>query len=148
MIYQGSARHPVHEAIIHTSATPERWFNGKTNENIFNEIKRWHVEDNGWRDIGYHRVIMRDGEIWTGRSLYEVGAHVAGHNSGTVGICLIGAGTPVGKASDHYTTKQRTALKQYLRELANLTDLQKVTGHNDYAAKDCPGFKVNKTDWL
>ena len=21
----------------------------------------WHVEDNGWRDIGYHRVVMPDG---------------------------------------------------------------------------------------
>lgn len=148
MIYQGRARYEVHEAILHTSATPFGWARGKTNRQMFDEIKRWHVQDNGWRDIGYHRVAMPDGEIWIGRSLYEIGAHVRERNRGTIGICMVGPGTPVGKPQDHYTDAQIEAVRAYLRELAELTDLHWVTGHNDYARRDCPGFKVRSHDWF
>ncbi|TNE46861.1 MAG: hypothetical protein EP341_09575 [Sphingomonadales bacterium] len=149
MIYQGSARYPVREAIIHCSATRPDWMEGAGAEAKRDEIDRWH-KSHGWRGIGYHRVIDRDGKIAMGRSLYQVGAHVRGHNRGTVGICLIGAfgAAATDDFSDHFTEAQRHALRGYLRDLARLTDLQKVTGHNDYAAKGCPGFKVRKSDWL
>jgi hypothetical protein len=54
------------------------------------EIRRWHVQQRGWRDIGYHWVIDRDGAVAPGRKETEVGAHVEGHNRGTIGICLLG----------------------------------------------------------
>lgn len=146
MIYHGDT--PVTEAILHTSATPKRWAAGKTNHQMLEEIRRWHVQDNGWRDIGYHRVVAPDGQVMLGRSLYVRGAHVAGRNTGTIGICMIGPGTPVGKPSDHYTREQIEAVKAYLAELADLTDLRKVSGHNDYAARDCPGFRVRSGDWM
>ena len=41
----------IDKIIIHCSATLE----GRDVKT--SEIKRWHVEDNGWRDIGYHFVI-------------------------------------------------------------------------------------------
>lgn len=158
MIYQGRARHPVREAILHTSATPGGWADGKSVADVVAEIRRWHTDPKprgrGWRDIGYHRVIMPDGSIGIGRSLWEIGAHVQERNRGTVGICLIPAKTVPNVMKrgatfdDYYTPAQREALKQYLRELAELTDLQLVTGHNDYAPKSCPGFQVRSEDWL
>lgn len=143
MIYQGSGREPVHEVIIHCAATrPTGWFAELPFQEQVAEIRRWHMEDRGWRDIGYHRVIGREGQIAIGRSLYQYGAHVKGHNRGTVGICLIG-GHGAAKDDDffdHFTHKQDAALRQYLKELGELTDIRKITGHSQYANKACPGF--------
>lgn len=154
MIYQGKARHPVREVILHTSATPGGWADGKTAAQVVAEIDRWH-RDRGWQNgIGYHRIIMPDGEIGIGRSLYQIGAHVREANRGTIGICLIPVRTVPNvmkrgaRFEDYYTTDQRRVLCAYLRELRELTAIERVTGHNDYAPKACPGFQVNGAEWL
>ena len=53
-------------------------------------IRKWHVEENGWKDIGYHYVITKDGSVHQGRELSEVGAHCTGHNMFSIGIALTG----------------------------------------------------------
>jgi len=53
------------------------------------EIDRWH-KGRGWREIGYHFVIRKNGDIEPGRSLEDVGAHHLGKNSENIGICLTG----------------------------------------------------------
>ncbi|MDO5643861.1 MAG: N-acetylmuramoyl-L-alanine amidase [Paracoccus sp. (in: a-proteobacteria)] len=53
------------------------------------EIREMHRK-RGWRDVGYHYVIRRDGTIERGRPESKVGAHVAGHNATSIGICCIG----------------------------------------------------------
>ena len=53
-------------------------------------IRQWHIIDNGWEDIGYHYVIKTDGTIQPGRGLMYIGAHAAGRNADSVGVCLIG----------------------------------------------------------
>lgn len=140
---------PVTEAIIHTSATPGGWSQGMTVLDVVGEIDRWHKE-RGWKGIGYHRVIMPNGDIGIGRSLYEVGAHVKGHNTGSIGICLIPVRTvmSMGTFDDFYTRQQREALRQYLKDLKRLTPITKVSGHNEYSPKLCPGFIVETGDWL
>ncbi len=56
----------------------------------------WHVNGNGWADIGYNWLIDRNGVIYKGRAWYSstkenvMGAHNSGKNSGTSGICMIG----------------------------------------------------------
>lgn len=154
MIFQGKAKYPVHEAILHTSATPGDWNKGKTADQMRDEIRGWHKAQ-GWRDIGYHRVIAPDGTIALGRSLWEIGAHVKERNRGTIGICLIPVKTVPNVLQrnaifgDYYTAAQADALKAYLRELDQLTELKWVTGHNDYTSgKSCPGFKVVGSAWL
>lgn len=143
MIYQGSGRTPVHEVIIHCAATrPTGWFADLPFEDQVKEIRRWHMEDRGWRDIGYHRIIGREGQIGIGRSLWEYGAHVQGHNRGTVGVCLIGGHGAAADDDffDHFTHKQDVALRRYIGELKELTTITKITGHSEYANKACPGF--------
>ncbi|OWV49336.1 hypothetical protein CDZ97_28135, partial [Mameliella alba] len=99
MIYQGRARYPVREAILHTSATPGGWDDGKSDQEIYDQFWSWHVEGHPhrWRKIGYHRIIRTDGTVlWDTeylRSITEIGAHVRERNRGTIGICLIPART-------------------------------------------------------
>ena len=43
--------------IIHAAATPKTWMADKTGEEKVAEIRRWHVEERGWADIGYNHVL-------------------------------------------------------------------------------------------
>jgi hypothetical protein len=134
----------INEAIIHCSATPPKWWSTRTINQKVREIRRWHVEDNGWRDIGYHYIIDRDGKIATGRPLEATGAHVLGRNEYSIGICLIGGhgASENDKFEDHFTMEQNLALRGLLSDLEKQFPDIDVSGHNEYAAKGCPGFKV------
>ena len=144
MITQGTARYPVTEVILHCADTRPDWMNGRPLSEKVAEIRRWHVQQRGWRDIGYHWVIDRDGKVASGRREAEIGAHVEGHNRGTIGICLLGgfgasADDPFAK---NFTAAQAAAAKRLIAEIKGRTAIRKVSGHNDYAEKACPGFKV------
>lgn len=130
------------------------------------EIRRWHLE-RGWKDIGYHFVILNgmivpktkyqlplyvdamDGSIEVGRKIdgdrfvtdNEAGAHALGYNSNSIGICLIGV--------DHFTEQQFNSLRELLRELMHTYGISKkrILGHYQTAkagGKTCPNFDVTK----
>ena len=149
MIYQGSSSYAVQEVILHTSATKGGWGAGQTVEWMRDEIDAWH-RARGWSMIGYHRVFAPDGSMANGRSIYKIGAHVKERNRGTVGLCMIPSNTHNGitRFEDYFTEAQRRAVKAYIADLRKLTDIKWVTGHNDYAPKECPGFRVKSGDWL
>ncbi len=44
----------ITEIIVHCTATRADWWAGKRTSDKVREIKRWHVQDRGWSDIGYH----------------------------------------------------------------------------------------------
>lgn len=54
-------------------------------------IRKYHVEHNGWKDIGYHFVVRKNGSVELGRPLAQAGAHAQGAND-TIGICVSGDG--------------------------------------------------------
>lgn len=147
MIYQGNAKYPVHELCFHTSATTKSWMLNKTTHQKVAEIRRWHVEERGWSDIGYHLIIDTDGTITPGRAFSRIGAGVAGHNRGVIHVCLIGGhgGASTDRFRDHYSLLQFTSAMYVIADVGMKTDLKLLSGHNDYANKGCPCFKV--TPW-
>lgn len=144
MIYQGTVRYPVTEIILHCADTRPEWMAGRPTSEKVAEIRRWHVEQRGWRDIGYHWVVDRDGATAPGRRETEIGVHVEGHNRGTIGICLLGGyGASAGDLfASNFTNAQAGALMRLIVEIRGRTKIGKVSGHNDYARKACPGFNV------
>lgn len=68
---------------VHCTATP----NGLHVD--LGAMKADHIA-RGFGDIGYHAVIQPDGSRIQTRSITDKGCHVAGHNTGNVGICLVG----------------------------------------------------------
>lgn len=144
MIYQGTARYPVTEIILHCADTRPDWMAGHPLTEKVAEIRRWHVQQRGWRDIGYHWVIDRDGAIVPGRLETEIGAHVEGHNRGTIAICLLGGYGA--KANDlferNFTPAQAAAMRRLIGEIKGRAAIRNLSGHNYYAAKACPGFNV------
>jgi N-acetylmuramoyl-L-alanine amidase len=140
---------PVNEIVIHCTATRPEWMAGRPLSDKVAEIRRWHMRDRGWADIGYHYLIDRDGQVATGRPVERVGAHVANRNTNTIGVSLLGGhGSATTDAFEtNYTPEQDRALRTLLADLQRrFPAIRTISGHNWYAAKACPGFDVTK--WL
>jgi len=103
-------------------------------------IRRWHVEDNGWSDIGYHFVVRRNGTIERGRDMETVGAHVAGHNKHSIGVCWVGGYQGI----DNRTKEQKTSMATLIYLLKKMFPDADVLGHRDFhgVAKSCPSYNV------
>ena len=107
-------------------------------------IRDWHVNGNGWRDIGYHLVIRRDGSVEKGRDINDSGAHAAGYNSKSIGLCLVGGMAEDNSAENNFTAQQWTSLLAKVKELIVDYPSAKVIGHNEISEKECPSFDVQK----
>ena len=53
-------------------------------------IQNYHMDSNGWSDIGYSFLIGGDGNVYEGRGWNKVGAHTYGFNDVGYGIDFIG----------------------------------------------------------
>ena len=117
-------------------------------------IDKWHKE-RGWKGIGYHYVILNgsrtlrlyakdnDGILEEGRPVENIGAHVKGMNSDTIGVCLIG--------DSDFTKKQFKALDKLLFIFCKEYKLKynDILGHYETSTgsvqgKTCPNFDMNK----
>jgi len=123
--------------VIHCAATP----NGRSRYTI-EDIDSWH-HDRGFRrrvsgnpkhmHVGYHYVIHVDGTVALGRGIEEVGAHARGVNENSVGVCMIG--------TDAFTREQWESLRVTVSAVEQLLlSNVRVTGHNEFSTKTCPGF--------
>ena len=140
---------PTH-IIVHCSATQPNWMADKTAVQQMKEIDKWHREDRGWRMIGYHAFISRNGEVVQGREYSETGAHAKGWNNKSIGICLAGGfgSDAEDRATEHYTPVQLAALYDLIKKLQGQFNIKNdnVIGHNRISSKACPGFRVQR--WL
>lgn len=125
----------IDKIIVHCSATPE----GKDVKT--ETIRDWHINGNHWKDIGYHYVIELDGSIHKGRDEKIVGAHCAGQNTNSIGICYVGGVAKDGKTpKDTRTDAQKHSLLKLLKELKAKYPNATIHGHREFAAKACPSF--------
>lgn len=123
----------VDKIIIHCSDTPHSM------RVDVDTIRRWHVEDNGWSDIGYHWYIDQLGELHEGRNEDIPGAHCKGHNKYSIGICLEGR--------DEFTEHQFSMLRFLLSETVGRygVRLENIKGHRDFdSGKTCPNFDAKQ----
>jgi len=115
-----------------------------------NIIREWHIK-RGWRDIGYHFVILNgviqfgtecvdelDGIVEVGRSLMDTGAHCKGYNAKSIGICLIGV--------ESFTPNQLVSLRELVQDIQKQFNDLKIYGHYELDdKKTCPNIDM---DWL
>ena len=122
------------------------------------EIRDWHVNGNGWSDIGYQYIIdngkiktdyyldCMNGTIEIGRPIdgdmiaesSEKGAHAYGYNSDSIGICLIG--------KERFTPFQFSGLFFLVSDLMTRfkIDLENVVGHYELdPKKTCPNIDMD-----
>lgn len=97
-------------------------------------MRQWHKE-RGWRDVGYHYFICKDGVIEDGRSLEETPAAQQGHNTGTIAICLHGL------KRENFTKAQFESVIALCQAIDRAYDNQLTFhGHCEVSAKTCPVF--------
>ena len=134
----------INEIIIHCADTPE----GR--DNTVKDITAWHKQK-GYRTIGYHYVIYRDGSVHAGRPESEVGAHCKEHNAHSIGICYIGGrSADLKEVKDTRTPEQKEALLTLLKELKAKYPNATIHGHREFTCKQktlgkCPGC-AERTD--
>ena len=121
--------------VIHTAAWP--------GDPDIEDIRRVHVDENGWSAVGYHYLIRKDGSIEKGRPEGNVGAHCrnGGMNRKSIGICCSGHGD-----INAFTAAQVDTLCSLVNVIRrrNNIDIAHVIGHREAgAAKTCPGTKVD-----
>ncbi len=134
-------------ATIHHTVTP-------TNDSMsaaarLRQIQSFHMNTNGWCDIGYNYLISRDGRVWRGRGATTIGAHVSNSNTGNIGISFMGTYT-----STAPTSTQMCSAARLLRRLSmdfGGVDLNRsdVKGHRQYGGTVCPGTALyNRIDTI
>ena len=128
----------INKIIVHCTATKE----GQDFD--IEDVRNWHVEGNGWRDVGYHYVVKLDGTIQLGRPLEVAGAHCKGHNEDSIGVCYVGGLDGFGEPCDTRTTEQVDSLGALIYTLVHTFPGSEVYGHRDFANKACPSFDARK----
>jgi len=133
------SRRKINEIIIHCTATRE-------GQHVTVEtIRKMHIKDRGWSDIGYHYIIYLDGSIHNGRDVDISGAHCSGHNSHSIGVVYVGGVKKDGKTpKDTRTEAQKKSLVKILKALKKLYPNATIHGHYEYSNKACPCFDVKE----
>jgi hypothetical protein len=148
-------------AVVHHTAGSNS-YTAAQSAAIVRGIEVYHVQGNGWNDIGYNFLIDRYGQVFEGRyggvDKNVIGAHAEGFNTGSVGVALIGTYQTTAP-----TAAEKTALANLLAwrldiahvdPLSTLTFasggnarfpagspvfLHAVSGHRDTGFTTCPG---------
>jgi hypothetical protein len=127
-VYTAPLEQVLTTVVVHHSALPLR--DGPR------EIQRVHMTINGFADIAYHFVIDDGGRLFEGRALNVRGAHTRSHNTGTVGVVLLGHfehGDP--------TPEQLAVLPMLVQSLRDTYGITHLAGHRDFLPTEtvCPG---------
>ena len=148
-------------AIIHHTAGSNSYSRVQSAA-IVRGIELYHVEANGWNDIGYNFLVDRYGQVFEGRyggmTRNVIGAHSEGFNTGSVGIAVIGnfSSAALPKAAEDALVRLLAWRLDvaHVEPLSSLTwvsygnarfhlgapvFLHAVSGHRDTGFTECPG---------
>lgn len=132
----------IYRVVVHCSAT-----NPSANIGVA-EIRDWHVNGNGWSDIGYHDVIRRSGAIEKGRSYLRNGAHTKGFNTGSIGVCLVGGVDDDGYPDNNFTEAQFRSLERLLKMHKECYPDAEICGHRDLSPDANHDGEITKDEWV
>lgn len=151
-------------ALVHHTAGPNVYTREQAPA-VVRAIMAYHVQSNGWNDIGYNALVDRFGTVYEGRyggvDQNVVGAHAKGFNTGSFGIAVLGEFTSVEPSAASVDALARTlAWRLDLAHVDPRSSLQAVSagnerfqpgipvslrvisGHRDTGLTACPGNRL------
>ncbi|MCZ7413818.1 peptidoglycan-binding domain-containing protein [Streptomyces sp. WMMC897] len=105
-------------------------------------IQNYHMDSNGWDDIGYNFLVDDQGRIYEGRGWLTVGAHATGYNTSHIGVCFIGYNGDVTGAAKNVIR----GLYLHANGLAGKTLTATYHGGLPGNSTSCPG--ANLREWV
>jgi N-acetylmuramoyl-L-alanine amidase len=126
---------------------------------ILRGIQEYHVNGNGWNDIGYNFLLDGFGQIFEGRGggidQNVVGAHALGFNTGSVGVAVLGNfETQVPADGVHTALVQLLTWRLDLGHVDPIASptvtsssgatrvIRAISGHRDVGSTACPGANL------
>ncbi|MFT6399556.1 MAG: hypothetical protein ACJAYU_004323 [Bradymonadia bacterium] len=105
-------------------------------------IQAYHIDSNGWCDVGYHFIVGQDGRVYQGRSSeLRTGAHAGGANTDNLGVSLLGTFT-----EDVPSDTMFYGAANIVRWISNTynVDLTRdwLKGHREWGSTSCPGDQL------
>ncbi|KAJ8934533.1 hypothetical protein NQ318_009690 [Aromia moschata] len=107
-------------------------------------IQKYHIESNGWWDIGYNFLTGGDGAAYEGRGWTQEGAHTLGYNNRSIGVGFIGTFT-----AEKPPKSQIVAFKKLIDkgvDLGYITKDYKILGARQLYGTESPGTAFFKRD--
>ncbi|RZC32060.1 Amidase 2 domain containing protein [Asbolus verrucosus] len=133
---------PVPFVVIHHSESPGACTTTSACIAAMKSMQNYHMDHNGWADIGYSFGVGGDGNAYEGRGWSTVGAHAPGYNNKSIGICLIGNWMYALPPDNQLQTVHQ--LIQYGVDQRKINPEYKLVGHRQVTATDCPGDRLFK----
>ena len=132
---------------------------------ILRSIQAYHMDANGWDDIGYNFLVDRFGRIWEGRGggieRSVIGAHAGGFNTNSTGVAILGTFTDVAAptaataavsrllswklpfhGSDPASQSNIESKGSTRYAEGTIVTLPNVSGHRDVSQTSCPGGRL------
>ena len=154
----------THLAIVHHTAGSNSYSKAQS-ASIVRSIELYHVQGNGWNDIGYNFLVDKYGQVFEGRyggiARPVVGAHAQGFNSGSVGVAVIGdygstSISPAARAAlvsliawrldlahvDPLSRVGRVSAGNPRYPAGTVVTLNAISGHRDVYPTSCPGASL------
>ncbi|KAF3428665.1 hypothetical protein E2986_14106 [Frieseomelitta varia] len=131
---------PTPYVIVHHGGSPQYCHNKNTCSQIVKSYQNYHMNNNGWADIGYNFIIGEDGNVYEGRGWKYVGAHAPGYNANSIGICIIGDFT--NRLPNEAALKALNALISYGVSKGSISHSYHVLPHRQVTSTACPGTKL------
>lgn len=137
--YPASQMRRIELLVVHHSASPR--------DTTIRDIRKWHIEERGWQEIGYHYVVHEDGSLHIGRPIHEKGAHAYGVNDISIGICLVGNNLD---PREEWTRAQISTLFKVYEALKLLIPKISIVPHTEAGSTitECPGKSLKKLSIL
>lgn len=137
-----AAQTPWRMTFHHTVTPNGDW--GETARSRMRQMQAYHMDTQGWCDIGYHFAVDAAGTIYRGRTTTgRIGTHVAWHNDGNIGISLMGTYSSA-QAPDAQLAGLEDAFAWLGEYWGIAIDGNAIRGHREWSnqSTSCPGDTV------
>jgi len=108
-------------------------------------VRRYHMQQRGWSDNGYHIMIGPSGDIFLCRPMNRSGAHCRGHNARSIGLAYIADFDEQDPATYEGLEMGQRVVALLLKRFG--LDAEDVYFHRDFADKSCPGARVDRAQY-